>query len=85
MTNPKSKTLIDIPPATRILLGEDVDPKRGYDLAAQGRMPGLVRIGRRLKVDLDKLLDFIEKGGEPLPGGWKREPEGRRAPVVRGR
>jgi hypothetical protein len=76
MTN-SPKTMVKIPEATRILLGPDADPRRGYELASQGRLPGLVRIGRTLRVDLEKLIAFIEQGGKVLPGGWKREPEGR--------
>ena len=34
-----------------------------YDLARYGRMPGVVRVGRRLLFDLDVLDDWIGKGG----------------------
>ena len=36
--------------------------------------PGVVvRVGRRLRVDLDALERFIDDGGRALPGGWRRE------------
>jgi excisionase family DNA binding protein len=34
-----------------------------YDLARYGRMPGVVRVGRRLLFDLDTLDDWIAAGG----------------------
>jgi len=34
-----------------------------YDLARYGRMPGVVRVGRRLLFDLDTLDDWIATGG----------------------
>ena len=34
-----------------------------YDLARYGRMPGVVRVGRRLLFDLDVLDDWIDEGG----------------------
>jgi excisionase family DNA binding protein len=34
-----------------------------YDLARYGRMPGVVRVGRRLLFDLDTLDEWIAAGG----------------------
>ena len=34
-----------------------------YDLARYGRMPGVVRVGRRLLFDLDVLHEWIDAGG----------------------
>jgi len=34
-----------------------------YDLARYGRMPGVVRVGRRLFFDLDQLDAWIASGG----------------------
>ena len=34
-----------------------------YDLARFGRMPGVVRVGRRLLFDLDVIDDWIDAGG----------------------
>ena len=34
-----------------------------YDLARYGRMPGVVRVGRRLLFDLDVLDEWIDAGG----------------------
>lgn len=42
-----------------------------YELARQGRIPGVVRVGRSVRFDLKKLELWIEEGGQPLPGGWR--------------
>ena len=34
-----------------------------YDLARYGRLPGVVRVGRRLLFDLDIINDWIDAGG----------------------
>ena len=34
-----------------------------YELARYGRMPGVVRVGRRLLFDLDVLAEWIDSGG----------------------
>lgn len=35
-----------------------------YDLTREGRIPGAIRIGRRIHYDLDKLLAWIDAGAE---------------------
>ncbi|MBM3763703.1 MAG: helix-turn-helix domain-containing protein [Acidobacteria bacterium] len=36
--------------------------------------PGVaVRIGRRMLINTDKLQQWLDNGGQALPGGWKRE------------
>jgi len=47
---------------------------RIYELAREGRLPGAVHIGRQLRVSEAALRHFIERGGERLPGGWRRAP-----------
>ncbi len=42
------------------------------ELARQGILP-VVRFGRRLFIDPQKLGQFIESGGKALPGGWRRK------------
>jgi excisionase family DNA binding protein len=44
-----------------------------YEMARQNRIGGVVRIGRRVRFDPDKLEAWIEAGGQPLPGGWRQE------------
>ncbi len=39
-----------------------------YKLIASGRMPGVVRIGKLVRVDLDVLEAWIASGGEEQPG-----------------
>ena len=51
----------------------DVKPTRVYELANMGILPGVVRLGRQLRFDLVKIENFIEQGGQALPGGWRRE------------
>ena len=48
-----------------------VSRQRVYELARSRLLPA-VRIGRQLRFELAKLHQWIEKGGQPLPGGWKR-------------
>lgn len=44
-----------------------------YELARSQRLPGVVRIGRLVRFQKAALRRFIESGGAPLPGGWRRE------------
>lgn len=54
----------------RVLLNLDTN-SRVYDLARRAILPGVVRIGRQVRFDLDKVLEFVDSGGKPLPGGWR--------------
>lgn len=49
-----------------------------YRLASEHRIP-VVRIGKRVRIPADSLQAWIEAGGAPLPGGWRREPDVRTA------
>jgi excisionase family DNA binding protein len=44
----------------------DVPVQRGYELARTGGIPGVVRFGRQIRVDPDRLQRFLESGGAPL-------------------
>ncbi len=46
---------------------------RVNELARQGLLPGVVRLGRCVRFDMEKISEFIEKGGRALPGGWRRQ------------
>ena len=46
---------------------------RAYELARCGMIP-VVRIGRQVRVDDAALKAWIARGGQTLPGGWRREP-----------
>lgn len=37
-----------------------------YDHARAGRLPGVVRVGRRVLFDLDKLTEWVDRGGESV-------------------
>ncbi|GMA60353.1 helix-turn-helix domain-containing protein [Alicyclobacillus fastidiosus] len=50
----------------------DVTTQRVYDLARQNIIPH-VRLGRVVKFDLERVQQWIDAGGTPLPGGWRRE------------
>ena len=47
-----------------------------YEACRQNTIPH-VRCGRRVLFDQDVLEAWIQEGGQALPGGWRREPEGR--------
>lgn len=44
----------------------DVPLQRAYELARTGVIPGVVRLGRQIRVNPQKLQEFIEQGGAPL-------------------
>jgi len=48
---------------------------RVYQMAREGILPSgvIVRLGRQLRVDEERLHQFISDGGQALPGGWKKE------------
>ena len=54
-------------------IGVSID--RFYGLVRQGIVPPgvVVRLGRHIRVNPEKLETFIENGGQALPGGWRRE------------
>jgi excisionase family DNA binding protein len=45
---------------------------RSYELARENIIP-TVRLGRQLRVDPDRLEEFIKNGGQALSGGWRKE------------
>ena len=44
-----------------------------YDMARENRIGGVVRFGRAIRFDSDKLEAWIQAGGAALPGGWRKE------------
>lgn len=44
-----------------------------YEMARQNRVAGVVRVGRLVRFDMDKLEAWIDSGGQALPGGWRQE------------
>ena len=50
-----------------------ISTSRAYALARSGMLP-TVRLGRQLRVDADRLDQWIADGGKGLPGGWKQDP-----------
>ena len=51
-----------------------VSQSRAYAMARTGMLPA-VHLGRQLRVDADRLDQWIANGGKALPGGWKRDPD----------
>jgi excisionase family DNA binding protein len=51
----------------------NVSESRVYALVREHRLPGVVRIGRTLRVDPVVLQQYIASGGQALAGGWRRE------------
>jgi excisionase family DNA binding protein len=50
-----------------------VSLQRVYEMGRTGVLP-IVRMGRQIRVEEGRLMSWIESGGRPLPGGWKRYP-----------
>lgn len=48
-----------------------VKPSRVQELVRQGILPHF-RLGRQIRIDQQQLQHFIERGGQALPGGWRR-------------
>lgn len=46
---------------------------RVYDLCRQKVLP-CIYVGRQLRFSKEMLEAWILRGGSPLPGGWRRDP-----------
>jgi excisionase family DNA binding protein len=46
-------------------------PAAVYAMAARGHLPGVTKIGRRLLVRSDHLLDWLDQKGAPSPKEWR--------------
>ena len=57
----------------------DVRDERAYALLRAGVIPA-VYIGRQVRVSDEAIQQFVESGGLPLPGGWRRKRPGGRHP-----
>ena len=45
---------------------------RVYELIRSGLLPS-VHLGRQVRVEETELEEWISKGGQALPGGWRRK------------
>jgi hypothetical protein len=43
-------------------------------LARRGTLPHF-RLGRQIRISRAQLEQFIQQGGQALPGGWRKEAE----------
>lgn len=59
-----------VPDVARLM---EVPESTVYDLARQERIAGLIRFGRHIRFDRDKLERWLDAGGEALPGGGRRD------------
>lgn len=62
--------LLTIPEAAEVLR---VSKPRLYDLIRQGLVPA-ARLGRHLRLEENRLREFLDAGGRGLDGGWKGKP-----------
>ena len=46
--------------------------RRAAELARTGIIP-VVRLGRQVRVSRQQIAAFFARGGQALPGGWRRE------------
>lgn len=63
------KQLLTMSQAAEIL---GVREPKIYIMAREGLLP-VVRLGRQLRIDPDKLEQWIESGGQSFDGGWRKE------------
>ncbi len=52
----------------------DLSEQRIYTLVREGIFPPgvVVRLGRQVRINEDRLTTFLTDGGAALPGGWRR-------------
>ncbi len=50
-----------------------VSVARAYELARMGVLP-TVRLGRQVRVNKARFIEWIDAGGAALPGGWRAKP-----------
>lgn len=50
----------------------NVNTARVYQLAREGVLPS-VRLLRQVRFSEDAIREFIARGGQALPGGWRKE------------
>ena len=46
-------------------------PKAIYTMAERGQLPGVTRIGRRLLIRSDHLVDWLDERRAPSPKEWR--------------
>ena len=69
---PGTKSLSKVDgPAKRL----GVDEARVYEMAREHIFPPgvVVKLGRNVRFDMEKLETWIESGGQALPGGWRKD------------
>ncbi len=53
----------------------NLSEQRIYSLVREGILPPgvVVRLDRQVRINEGRLVEFLERGGAALPGGWRRE------------
>lgn len=44
-----------------------------YEMVRQGRVGGVIRMGRLIRFHPERFEAWLEGGGQALPGGWRQE------------
>lgn len=51
-----------------------IDKARFYESVRLNLIGGVVRIGRQIRIDRKKFEEWLDNGGQSLPGGWRKAP-----------
>ncbi len=48
-----------------------------WEMVRHGIIPAgvVIRLGKRIRFNEERLVDWLDAGGQAFPGGWKRERE----------
>ncbi len=65
--------LLRVPEVARII---DTSVPRAYELARLGMLPGVVRLGRQIRVNPNALTEWITKGGSATTNSAHEEAKG---------
>ena len=70
-----TEKLRTVPEISKTVL--NVSPTRGYQLVRAGILPPdvVIRPGWQIRINEAKLRGWLEAGGKPLAGGWRRTPK----------
>ncbi len=67
-----SRSLPNLLTTTEVAAVLRTTPKATYAMIARGQLPGVIRIGRRVLVRADVLLDWLDERRAPSPEGDRR-------------
>ncbi len=67
-----SKSFPDLLTMTEVAALLRTSRKATYSMVARGQLPGVIRIGRRVLIQRDELLDWLDERRAPSPEGDRR-------------